>query len=47
MKSQAGDDEMQHAEAWRAVLVKDQWQMGEVDVDGWGGGPLSPAQNAA
>lgn len=28
-------------------VVRDQWRMGEVCVDGWGGGPLSLGQNAA
>lgn len=37
----------EHAEACVCCVVRDQWQMGEECVDGWGGGPLSQAQNAA
>lgn len=47
MKSRDGNDGNAARSSVACSVVKGQWQMGEVNVDGWGGGPLSQAQNAA
>ena len=38
---------MQARRSVMCSVVRDQWRTGEVDVDGWEGGPLSQGQNAA
>jgi len=40
-------DEMQARRSVMCNVVRDQWRTGEVNVDGWEGGPLSQGQNAA